>query len=285
MRTAATCPASARLDREQARHYSAKTSSAEATVTARRNHRSSAARSAQASTCARALGLSLGSAIEIDENEDRRERSARGSSVTKCYVRLVQRLALVVLIELMPGCATRDAASAEAAVSAEGKAEAATSQAAATAEPVDTAIAPPVPSVPAAVEASAEPAVAVRASVRFLCDEKYVSSDPCNESAWMMEVVRTPATGSLLAHEGPGPEGAIWNGNAPMVVIVPESTRSVSFGPSPLHGTKALGLAWFRVPTAVWRGALVQRGKQPYRIAPVHIDGKLAGEIWFAEGE
>lgn len=70
-----------------------------------------------------------------------------------------------------------------------------------------------------------------------------------------------------------------------MVVIVPESTRTVSVGSSPLQGTKALGLAWFRVPTAVSRAALVQVGKRPYRIARVHIDGKLAGEIWFAEGE
>ena len=82
-----------------------------------------------------------------------------------------------------------------------------------------------------------------------------------------------------------GPEGAIWNGNAPMVVIVPESVRSVSIGASPLRGTKGLGLGWFRVPTAVWRAALVQDEKRPYRVAPVHIDGKLAGEIWFAEGE
>ena len=101
----------------------------------------------------------------------------------------------------------------------------------------------------------------------------------------MLEVVRTPSAGNLLAHEGPGPEGAIWNGDAPMVVIVPESVRSVSIGSSPLRGTKELGLGWFRAPTAVWKAALVQVGKRPYRIAPVHIDGKLAGEIWFAEGE
>jgi hypothetical protein len=45
------------------------------------------------------------------------------------------------------------------------------------------------------------------------------------------------------------------------------------------------GLKWFRVPTATWRGALRAVHKKPYRAADIRVDGKLAGQIWFAEGE
>lgn len=188
------------------------------------------------------------------------------------------------MISLLASCATRDAAPTEAAVPVDEGARAMASHAASPPFALDIPVRPTAPAA-AAAEASSLPISAPRASVRFLCDDKYLSSEPCVESTWMMAVVRTPWAWNLLAHDGPGPEGAIWNGDAPMVVIVPESVRSVSIGASPLRGKKELGLGWFRVPTAVWRAALVQRGKRPYRIAPVHIDGELAGEIWFAEGE
>lgn len=146
----------------------------------------------------------------------------------------------------------------------------------------------PTASTRRALESASNPEPAgdqgpARASVRFLCDEKY-AAEPCDEAAWMAEVVRTPSASSLLAHDGPGPEGAVWNGDAPMVVIVPESVRSVTIGSSPLPGKKALGLAWFHASEPVWKGALAPVGK-PYRVAPVRVDGQLAGEIWFAEGE
>ncbi len=196
----------------------------------------------------------------------------------------MKRLSLAVVIELLASCATRGAAPTEAAAAMDESIEATASHAAPTAGALDTPLAP-APSADAVAHASSAAISAPRASVRFLCDSKYVSSEPCIESTWMMEVVRTPSAGGLLAHDGPGPEGAIWNGDAPMVVIVPESVRSVSIGSSPLRGTKELGLGWFRVPPAVWRAALVQIGNRPYRVAPVLVDGKLAGEIWFAEGE
>jgi hypothetical protein len=139
---------------------------------------------------------------------------------------------------------------------------------------------PPPASAAAAAPARPEPL----AVVRFACDEKYV--DPsCEEPVWMAEIARDPWSRNLLDHDHGGPEGAIWNGNASMFVIVRPSVRSVSIRQTKLVGTDASGLRWFRIPRATWNAALRNVPGRPYRAAPVFVDGKNAGEIWFAEGE
>ncbi|MBL9027826.1 MAG: hypothetical protein JNL21_36885 [Myxococcales bacterium] len=144
----------------------------------------------------------------------------------------------------------------------------------------------PTPSAapPAAPEAPAAEA-GVRAVVRFVCDEKYVAEEPCDEGAWLTEVESDPDARNLLDHDAGGPEGAVWNGNAPMVVIVPDSVSSVRVGGTDLEGTRRRGLRVFRVPANVWLAALRPVPGRAYRAAPISVDGKHAGEIWYAEGE
>lgn len=142
-------------------------------------------------------------------------------------------------------------------------------------------------SQPSAEAAPAPPApdAPLRIAVRFLCDEKYVAEEACDEVSWLAEIANDPDAGNLLDHDAGGPDGAIWNGNAPMVVIAPGNVKSVSVGNAALSGGRFGNLRIFRVPPQTWNAALRAVPGKAYRAATVRVDGAVAGEIWYAEGE
>src|SRR5262249_1475773 len=141
------------------------------------------------------------------------------------------------------------------------------------------------PSSAPAQTSSSPPRPEPVAVVRFACDEKYVGSPECDEARWIAETTKDPWSSSLLDHDDGGPEGAIWNGNAPMYLITRESVRAASVGSTPLKSVAASGFRWFRIPTATWRGAMRSSRGHAYRAASVLVNGAKVGELWYAEGE
>lgn len=124
------------------------------------------------------------------------------------------------------------------------------------------------------------------AVVRFTCDQKY-SADPCDEATWLARVLLDPWSGpDLLMHEEGGPRGAVWNGDAPMVVFVRATEGAVSLGQgTKLKGTSAGAYRWFRVPREQWYRALRGDENEPHRRFAIRVGRKVAGEVWYAEGE
>jgi hypothetical protein len=124
------------------------------------------------------------------------------------------------------------------------------------------------------------------AVARFLCDHKYAADEPCDETAWLARVLADPWSGpDLLLHQDGGPQGAIWNADAPLVVFVSAEAGLVTLGKSKLAGTKAGAYRWARVPREQWYPALRARKGEPFRRLVLRVGKQNAGEVWFAEGE
>ncbi|MFZ5446734.1 MAG: hypothetical protein ACOZQL_42500 [Myxococcota bacterium] len=121
---------------------------------------------------------------------------------------------------------------------------------------------------------------------RFACDDKYASAD-CDERAWLERALADPHGGhDVLLHDDGGPDGAVWNGTAPLYVFVSGSTAALSFGSMRALKTKGRGdWRWLRLEAKAWRSALAPVHGRAWRRATLAAGRVVLGEFWFAEGE
>lgn len=124
------------------------------------------------------------------------------------------------------------------------------------------------------------------AVLRFACDDKY-ASPACDEAAWLKTALENPHAGhDVLLHQDGGPEGAVWNGDAPLYLFVLGGNGPVSFG---ALGTLKLARAgdwrWARLPSPSWQKALTTSKERLCRRAVIREGKRPVGEFWFAEGE
>ncbi len=129
---------------------------------------------------------------------------------------------------------------------------------------------------------AAEPVVAV---ARFVCDDKQASADTCDEQTWRTNALKSPREGTdLFAHDQGGPEGAVWNGGAAIVLFVKGS------GAVTLNGAKVATSTegewrWVRVPAAQWQKLARPARGHAYEQVTVRVGNQVVGAWWFASGE
>jgi len=130
---------------------------------------------------------------------------------------------------------------------------------------------------------AAEPVVAI---ARFVCDDKQATADTCDEPAWRRSALEGPEKSStLFEHVWGGPEGAVWNGAAAIVLFVKGSSEVVTLNGVKLAMTRSGAWRWGRVSAAQWQKWAKPVPEHAYEQVTVRVGKQVVGAWWFAYGE
>lgn len=130
---------------------------------------------------------------------------------------------------------------------------------------------------------AAEPVVAI---ARFVCDDKQAAVDTCDEQAWLASALEEPTKGSdLFKHEHGGPEGAVWNGAAPIVLFVKGSSEVVTLNGVKLAMSASGAWRWGRVSAAQWQKWAKPVPEHAWEQVTVRVGKQVVGSWRFANGE
>lgn len=118
-----------------------------------------------------------------------------------------------------------------------------------------------------------------------MCDDKQANADTCDEQAWRAGALKQP-TGSddLFIHDDGGPEGAVWNGGAAIVLFV-KGDGAVTLNGVKVATTTEGAWRWVRVPAARWQKLAKPAPGHAYEQVTVRVGKQVVGAWWFATGE